>query len=71
MYVKVKIFYNYFNGVSLYSNLGEKSAAKTAIFLEIFQILTLRAAASIFFVLFGLLTYESCAIYTDVTGTVT
>ena len=33
----------------------KKRAAKTAIYLEIFQILPLRAAASIFFV-FGLLT---------------
>ena len=31
----------------------EKSASKTDIFIEIFQILTLRAAASIFFVCFA------------------
>ena len=50
MYVKFKIFYNHFNGVSFYSIFGEKKCLKNGQFLEIFQILTLRAAASIFFV---------------------
>ena len=47
MYVKFKIFYNYFNGVSFFSIL-EKKCLKNGHFLEIFHILTVRAAAYIF-----------------------
>ena len=64
MYVKFKMFYNYFNRVSFYCIWGKSvPQKKTAIFLEIFQILPLRAAAPIFFFVWPIDVRLMCHVY--------
>ena len=63
MYVKFKMFYNYFNRVSFYSIWGKKRAAKKRPFLEIFQILPLRAVAPIFFFVWPIDVRLTCHVY--------
>ena len=63
MYVKFKMFYNYFNRVSFHSILEKSVPQKTGHFLEIFQILPLRAAAPIFFFIWPIGVRLTCHVY--------
>ena len=63
MYVKFKMLYDYFNRVSFYSIWEKSVPQKTAIFLEIFQILPLLAAAPIFFFVWPISVRLTCHVY--------